>query len=177
VRGGRKAKLVGDAFEVVVDEQHRLAGWRGILAHVVHNEAHSKVVGGRLIYSAKGVADYTGVLHGGWAYAAECKSTEEDHLYKSEVTSEQQRHLDAVSSAGGQALAFLLVEFRGVLGVRLAIPWREVPWSVARSAERVVVGDCKSEWVIGECFLSRYHAGSDNRYVVGEPRKHVFPSE
>jgi hypothetical protein len=177
---GRQNKATGDAFEAWIDNQHALAGQLGILAHVVHNEAHSKVVGGQLIFTAAGVADYSGVLHGGKYVAIEAKSTADDRLARSAVTQTQQNHLTAVANAGG--LALLLVEFRSSELTRIAVPWLEVPWKVLRTAESVSKAELLVQrWAAqpDNCYLARFHHGSTNRYIVGSAttRKRIHPRE
>lgn len=181
MRGGnreqhRASTAAGAAFEALVEAHHVQAGRRGALAHVVHNQARSRVVGGKLIYEAAGIADYTGCLHGGRYLATEAKSTSKDRLPKSEITAVQQRHLDAVMTAGG--LAFLLVEFRGGFSPhRYAIPWAEVPWRTLRTAESLSEVDINPNQLVlatGPDYLVPYHAGSNTQYCLGKRR--VIPA-
>ncbi len=163
-----ESKAVGAAFEAWIETQHTIAERLGILAHVVHNQPTATFIGGRLIYTAAGVADYTGTLdRSGLTLAVEAKSTQADKLARSAVEPKQQQHLEAVARAGG--LALLLVEFRqpGVLrnAFRFAIPWLKVPWKIARTKENLYLDDLlDSEWKIrgvisdGDCYLSKFHA-------------------
>lgn len=178
---GRRSQAIGDAFESWVDGQHEGARRLGILAHVEHNQARSRVVKGRLIYTATGIADYTGVLVGGRTLAAEAKAVAGGRLPRSRIEEKQARHLDAVALAGG--LAFLLVEFHAqskftAVFTRYAVPWREVPWRIVKTAESVDVGALYDEWEVqpGTCYLSPYHAGGPP--VVGTfGRRRVLPRE
>lgn len=182
----RASTQLGEAFENWVDLQHALAGVRGALVHVTHNQAQSRVVRGRLIYSAAGVADYTGMLYGGIYLASEAKSTGKERLPKSEITPDQQDHLNAVTAGGGKA--FLLVEFRGVTTLngtllteprRYAVPWRDVPWKMLRTAESVGELDLVNWRALGHDYLQSYHPGSPNHFFVGAAakQKRIHPRE
>ena len=157
---GRTAKFVGDRFETWLDGQHEKAVLLGILAHIVHNQASSNVVEGRLIYTAQGISDYTGTLDRcGRSLAVEAKSTKTDRLVRAAIKKKQAEHLTAVANAGG--LALLLVEFRHeALPVRCAIPWLDVPWIILRSAESVDV-EAVIQWQTQRntesCYLERFH--------------------
>lgn len=183
---GREKQRVGAAFEAWLEAQHQVALQLGIVAHPVeHNQAQTRVVGGRLIYTAPGVADYTGVLtRGAVTLAVEAKSTKEDHLLRSAVSPKQQAYLSAVAVAGGVAL--LCVEFRGTRGAvvgttavviyrRFAVPWTLVPWAVKRSVESVSM-DAIAQWEIrpGTCYLERFHGRGP---VVGAVPQRVYPRE
>lgn len=165
MRGGSRAKhrqsvAHGKNFEEWVEMQHASAKRRGMLVHVVHNQAQSKVVGWRMIYTGAGVADYTGCMRDGKCLATEAKSTGKDRLAKSEITPKQQEHLTAVSNACGYA--YLLVEFRGtntLLNRRYAIPWSRVPWKVLRTAESLVEADIKPCWRLSN--VGDYLPGGD----------------
>lgn len=181
--GAQSRHEVGDAFERWLDEQHEKAGQRGALAHVVHNQAVSKVIHGRLMFEKPGVADYSGVLHGGGALAVEAKSVAPDgRLPKSRIEQKQIEHLDAVMTAGGNSLALLLVEFRvhsSTAHRRYAIPWHEVPWKVLKTAESLDERDIAVSYQIapGTDYLEKHHRGSERRYSVGTHRKRVYPVE
>ncbi len=156
---GSRAQAAGARFEEWVEAQHVLAAHLGILAHVEHNQPHAKVVGGRLIYVKQGVADYTGTLEGGRSLTVEAKSRS-GRLLRSDIEPRQAIHLEAVARAGG--LALLLVEFRDQHKIRrFAIPWREVPWEVLRSAESIGLESARGV------------AGSRRRVLPGEipPRR------
>lgn len=179
-RRGRQNKILGDDLEEWLNHQHALAGRLGVLAHVEKTQAKSKVVDGRLIYEKPGVADYIGCLEGARYLAVEAKSTDDERLPRSRVEPKQQEHLTAVALAGG--LSVLVVEFRGVENRRYALPWREVPWVVLRTAESVREADIV-KWRIdpGACYLLRWHSGGprSGSHFVGEPnaRPRVFPRE
>ncbi len=179
----RASRDIGEAFEAQVDTWHEMAGLRGALAHVVHNAPPAKFVHGRLIYEEAGVADFTGCLHAGGFLASEAKSVVPNgRLAKSRISTKQAAHLDAVTSCGGNSLAFLLVEFRGaatLLHHHYAIPWHHVPWKVVRTAESLSEEDIAEHYRVnkGEDYLAKYHAGSSARYIVGERRKRTYPSE
>lgn len=187
MRGGdssahRKSREIGEDFEDVVEKWHTMAGLRGALAHAVHNAPPSRVVHGRLIFEEAGVADYTGVLHGGGYLASEAKSVKPGgRLKKSRISSTQMLHLDAVTACGGNSLAFLLVEFRAANSIAhrwYAIPWHQVPWKIVRTAESLDERDIAAVYQVphGTDYLVRYHKGSDRRYIVGKV-KHVYPRE
>lgn len=186
---GRKSKAVGGAFEEWLNGQHTHAHALGILAHVEKTEAHSQVIHGRVEFVAPGVADFIGCLCGGKFLAAEAKSTEDDHLMRSEIKPKQAKHLDAVAAAGG--LALLLIEFRHhavrapdasyaaqVLPVyaRYSVPWLEVPWQTLRTAQSVAEASIQ-QWriAVDTCYLSKYHQGGAPVGSVG--RQRVFPRE
>lgn len=176
---GRAAKTAGDAWESWIEAQHTMAMHLGILAHEVeHNKPEARVVGGRLIYTAPGISDYSGVLtRGAVCLAVEAKSTQDDYLARAKITPQQQRYLYAVGVAGGVSL--LLVEFRrkGAPPSRYACPWALVPWQVKRSAESVVWEDLL-QWEIrldGACYLERFHARG--LAVEGAIQKRVYPRE
>jgi penicillin-binding protein-related factor A (putative recombinase) len=175
VAQGRLAKFVGDRFEEFVDTQHAMAKHYGILAHVVHNQAQSNVVSGRLIYTACGVADYTGTCEGdGRSLATEAKSCKEKRFPRNLVKPKQQEHLGIVARAGG--LAFLLLEFRNELPYkRFAVPWLEVPWVVKRSAESVSAEELAG-WMIEPqtCYLSKYRKhGQSSTPSVQQGRRYA----
>lgn len=180
---GRSAKAAGDAFEVWIETQHEIAERLGILAHIEHNEPHSRIVGGRLIYASAGVSDYTGTLEGGLSYACEAKSTSAERFPRSKIEPKQQRHLEAVARAGG--LALLLVEFRYPSTVsppeRFAVPWLKIRWQVRRTAESVGPNDLDA-WPItvkpgdGDCYLSKFHPGGP-RSSAGSLRQRRFARE
>lgn len=173
---GRANKSAGDAFEIWLNLQHREAIRRGFLACVEKSEPHTKIINGRVVYTARGVADYFGTLAAGTrstdsfsarvrpaasvldgiSFAVEAKSTADERLAHAEVKPKQAEHLDAVSRAGG--LALLLVEFRGgSVPVRCAVPWAEVPWRKLRTADSVGIAEIE-RWIItpGENYLMRF---------------------
>jgi penicillin-binding protein-related factor A (putative recombinase) len=157
IERGRLAQAVGAEGESWIDQQHEAARLLRILAHVWHNQARTDVVRGQVIYSGKGVADYTGTVAGGIALAVEHKSTGKPRLPRSEVSALQAKHLDAQVLAG--ALAFLAVEFRHEDGRKnhYVCPWQQVPWEVARTASSVVEATL-IPWKVmpGECYLTKY---------------------
>lgn len=155
----RSRQAVGGAFEVWIEIQHEKAKLLGILAHVVHNQAQTKMIKGKLEYTQRGVSDYSGVLEGGLHLSEEAKSSKSSTLPKAKISPLQQRHLDVVAHAGG--LALLLVEFRQPAPPhkRFAIPWLEVPWATKKSAESVSIEDLASWAVVPDCYLLRWHPG------------------
>lgn len=177
---GRAAQQAGDAFEGWLDGQHVRAGQLGILAHIEHNEAHSKIVNGQHIYTKPGVADYTGILEGGRYLAVEAKSTEKGRLLRNVVEPRQQEHLEVVTRAGG--LALLLIEFRREpFFARYAVPWLEVPWTKLRTAESVAAEDI-GIWIIkpDACYLQRFHPGGPKSSAGGggaRAKRRVYPTE
>lgn len=133
---GRKKQVAGALFEHWVEGQHKIALAKGLLVHVEHSEPHCKVINGRLIYTACGVADYFGTLAGGKSLAVEAKSIDSTSFPYRLIKPKQIKHLDAVANAGG--VAVLLVNFAGV---KCAMEWRQVPWKVKRSAKSIDLED------------------------------------
>ncbi len=179
--GGRAAKAAGDQFESWLEDQHTIAMYLGIVAHVEKNEPHSKIIHGRVMYTSPGIADWTGTLEGGRSLAVEQKSTKDNRLALSAVEPKQQKHLEAVARAGG--LALLVVEFRNppLVARQFAIPWLDVPWTVARTAKSVCAGDL-AKWAVlslgeGKCYLSPYHPGGPRSSTVGGGRMRRFARE
>jgi hypothetical protein len=158
---GRLSQQVGEAFESWLDGQHIYAQRFGILAHIEHNQAKTKVVRGTLMYVGKGVCDYTGVLdRTAVTFAAEAKSCKAKSFPRKQVKKKQQDHLTAVARAGG--LALLVLEFRSTtppFRERFAVPWLEVPWETKRSAESVSA-EALAKWRVlpDTCYLERFHA-------------------
>ena len=133
-------------------------------------------MGGRVIYVAKGVADYVGTLcDKGRALALEAKSTSALRLSRKVVSAKQALHLDAVSRVGG--LALLLVEFRSEGRTRhFAVPWADVPWTKLRSADSVCELDLAAWRVLsGECYLSKFCPPGTPQFVTSRGR--VYPRE
>lgn len=158
---GRAKKQAGQLFEAWLDWQHAHAIALGYLAHVQRNEPGTRMVRGKVIYTAKAGTDYSGTLAStGKSFAAEAKSIKGSRLARSLIAPQQQAHLSAVAKAGG--LALLLVEFRdGCERARFAAPWMEIPWQRLRTAESVDARALKA-WVIGaECYLERFAGGRD----------------
>lgn len=158
---GRAAQAAGESFEGWLDGQHSFALINGILAHIEHNQAKTKMIKGRLRYVAKGTCDYTGVLDRvGRTVAVEAKSTKAKSFSLKGVKKKQQDHLTATALAGG--LALLVVEFRSITQpyrARYAIPWLDVPWIIKKSAKTISPSQLE-KWkvAIGECYLEKYHA-------------------
>ncbi len=179
-QAGFRAQATGARFEGWIEMQHERAAHLGILAHVEHNQPHAKNVGGRLIYTRPGVADYTGTLEGGRSLAVEAKSRM-GRLLRSDIEPRQAIHLEAVSRAGG--LALLLVEFRDEHKThRFAIPWLEVPWETLRSAESIGFESMRAEWLAlsnpESCYLLRFHSGGAQSWGGrGVLQKRVFARE
>lgn len=152
----RIQQAAGAHFEAWVEAQHAVARNRGLLIHAEHTQAVSRVVQGRVIYSAPGVADYVLCLAGGRYAAVEAKACDGTRLYRSRIGPLQSRHLDAVARGG--ATAILLVEFSGAerMPERFAVPWLTVPWAQARSADSVLACNL-APWRIvpGSCYLER----------------------
>lgn len=162
VDAGRQAQAAGSGFEAWIERQHEKARLLGIVAHIAHNYARAEVKQGRLIFTGKGVADYTGTLdRTGKTVAAEAKSVKDSRLPYSMIDKKQADHLDAVANASG--LALLLAEFRledQILPRRYAVPWKEVPWEILRTA-RSVSWEALEKWHISpdptQCYLERFH--------------------
>ena len=176
LRVARAAQSVGAAFEAWIDAQHEAAIAMGLLGHVEHNQARAQVIGGRIVYTACGYADYTLLLPGAVYGAVEAKSTSDSALMKSEVKAKQAAHLDVVVRVGGVAL--LLVEFRHDDGPsrRYSIPWDGVPWKVKRSALSVDEADVEKFVVpVGSCYLG-LRAGAE-RLVLESKTIRRFPRE
>lgn len=159
----RFAQQVGANFESWLDGQHEMARHLGLLAHVEHTAAKARYLTGKLMHVAPGVADYVGCLGSGGYLSAEAKSTSHKRLLRSVIEPLQARHLDLVAKAGG--LALLLAEFRSDGLKRFAIPWAEVPWKIARSADGITPDDVLSWQVqVGECYLSKFVTSSGKSF-------------
>lgn len=152
----RAQQVSGARLEAWVDGQHLIARNRGLLIHAEHTQAVAKTVGGRVIYTAPGVSDYVLCLRGGHYAAVEAKACDGPRLYRSRIGPLQARHLDAVARGG--ALALLLVESRDTgLPEHFAVPWTEVVWERARTADSARV-ESFAPWRIvpGSCYLERF---------------------
>lgn len=149
----RVQQAAGARFEQWVEAQHVVARNRGLLVHAEHTQAVARVIRGKVVYAAPGVADYVLCLAGGRYAAVEAKACDGPRLYRSRIGSIQARHLDAVARGG--ALALLIVKYVGI--DYFAVPWREVPWERARSADSVSAASLAS-WRIapGSCYLKRF---------------------
>lgn len=89
---------------------------------------------------AAGGADWLLCAAGGRYVAVESKSTDAPRFYRSDLTTEQIKHLDTATAAGGAA--FLAVQFRdGPTATVFLAPWRAVPWHCARTAPSVSAAD------------------------------------
>lgn len=143
----------GARFEAWVDAQHAVARSRGLLIHAEHTQAVSRVVGKKMIYAAPGVADYVLCLRGGRYAAVEAKACDGPRLYRSRIGPLQARHLDAVARGG--ALALLIVKSED--HEYYAVPWLEVLWEQARSADSVRVASFEPWQIVpGSCYLERF---------------------
>lgn len=147
VRAGRSAKRHGDAFEAWIASYLKTAQHAGVIAwwmkihpgvrQVRRCDNASGTWRNELAWAARAAADFIALTPDGRMVAIECKSIESARLARAVIQPQQVTHLDAVAAAGG--LAFLAVEFRDEGRVTCAarqyfIPWREVPWVVARTA-------------------------------------------
>lgn len=177
----RASQTSGASFESLIERHHDRALDLGIVpCKIEHNQAYSKVVGGKLIYTKPGISDYSGIVLGWFGpktcapLGAEAKSTKKDRLPRSAVEPLQAKYLDAVARAGG--LALLLVEFRAQ-DIRTAIPWLEVPWQVLKSAESLSVADVRKEWQFSAegCYLERC-CPPERRSPPAKARR-IFPRE
>lgn len=158
---GRAARDSGADFEAFVERHHAEALRLGVLAHVAHNEPHGRMVGGRWVMVAPGVADYTGVIFPrGRVLAVEAKSRR-GRIRLGDVEPAQRRHLDAVVRGGGLAILLVrIVESTAAAEFQseYAVPWVDVPWRVVRSAESVGAEDLAT-WVIPSdrrCYLEPF---------------------
>ena len=151
----RVQQVAGARFEQWVEAQLLVARSRGLLVHAEHTQAVARVIRGKVVYAAPGVADYVLCLRDGRYAAVEAKACDGPRLYRSRIGPLQARHLDAVARGG--ALALLIVEFSGAAIERFAVPWIDVPWARARSADSASVADLVS-WRIapGSCYLERF---------------------
>jgi len=151
----RVQQASGARFEAWIDAQHAVARNRGLLVHAEHTQAVARVIQGRVVYAAPGVADYVLCLAGGHYAAVEAKACDGLRLYRHRIAPLQARHLDTVARGG--ALALLLVAFRDPAPDYFAVPWLEVPWEKARSADNVCAVALAS-WRIapGSCYLDHF---------------------
>lgn len=155
VAGGHAARDAGASFEAWLAAQHRLADATGLayVRHVGPPVAFTGAGGRELKIVGTGPADFQGVMRGGRALAIEAKSRE-GRLARAEIPPHQQRDLLRVASLGGMAL--LVVELREHQLVA-AVPWTQVPWRVARTAE-AVGADELAPWRVdsSRCYLERF---------------------
>jgi len=154
VAGGHAARDAGAAFEAWLTSQHAAVHLAGLayVRHVGPPVAFTGAGGRELRIVGHGPADFQGVLRGGRALALEAKSRP-SRLARAEIPQHQQDDLERVAALGGVAL--LVVELREHQLVA-AVPWGEVPWVVARSAEAVGVEQLRP-WAVGQgLYLSRW---------------------
>jgi len=165
-RAGRAAKRHGDALEAWMRAQLaaavlalRLVWWTKIEAPVAHKRVREgDGWGWKLVWGAKASADFVGCAVDGRCLAIECKSTEDGRLPRADIQPQQAAQLDAVADAGGVSL--LAVEFRhpgrDAWGARqYLIPWRRVPWTIARSAMGLDEADAAPWRVAGGALFDR----------------------
>jgi hypothetical protein len=176
---GRAAQQHGASLEAWAERQHAEGMRLGLLAHIEHNQAQARMVDGRLMYTSKGVADYTGTLCDGFgrSLAVECKSTEKSYLSKSAVSGLQQRHLDAVALAGGVSILLVELQVKGRFR-RHALRWTAAPWKVKRTVESVSAEDIELFIVpVDEpCYL-RWFSDDTHAKPGAFGRRHVFPRD
>lgn len=155
VAAGHVARDAGAAFEAWLAAQHQAASVAGLayVRHVGPPVAHTGAGGRELKIVGTGPADFQGVMCGGRALAIEAKSRE-GRLARAEIPEHQQRDLARVAALGGVAL--LVVELREHQLVA-AVPWRDVPWKVARTAEAVGAAEL-GPWRVdaSRCYLERF---------------------
>jgi len=146
---GRKAKRRGEALETWVRGllisallALVIAHWMQIWPEAKHKRAPDGRGGWRfeLRWGARAHADFAGTTADGRSFAIECKTVEGARLPRARIAAQQVKHLDAVARAGGVAL--LALEFRDEgpvvsVGRQYLVPWGQVPWVVARSAQAV----------------------------------------
>lgn len=149
----RVQQASGARFEAWVDAQHVVARNRGLLVHAEHTQAVARVIHGKVVYTAPGVADYVLCLAGGRYAAVEAKACDGPRLYRSRIGPLQARHLDAVARGG--ALALLVVKSEA--SDYYAVPWSDVSWEQARSADSLKV-ESLAQWKTfpGTCYLERF---------------------
>ncbi len=140
---GHASREAGKQFEQRVQNALVAATQAGLLLWWTHQQPIVTMHGKRIGQSG---ADFALITRGGIAGAVECKSVRGLRLMREAIQPEQARHLNAVSKGGG--LALLAAEFRceetGIVSAHL-IPWKEVPWAVARTAESVT-RDALARW-------------------------------
>jgi uncharacterized membrane protein len=133
---GQRAKQAGDAFEKLVENQLTVLRQIGMVAFWTHTGPTFLRRGKFFAPIAAGVADYSGFFCGGLAFALEAKSTKKGRYPRSDISPQQQAHLDACARAKG--LALLALQFRDEqagLMREFLVPWADAPWERARSAE------------------------------------------
>lgn len=144
---GHRARGAGAGFETYLARfiwSPMLA--RGLLLRADKTDPPMRPIGDAargviFVPAGAGAADYVLLLPGGRYAVVEAKSTDDNRLYRDELTAEQIRHLDTAVNAGGAA--FLAVLFRPPTPTAYLVPWQSVPWSTARTAPSIEPGDLK----------------------------------
>ena len=154
--GGAIARNAGRAFEKLIKSHHDVAVLEGLLAFVFHVDPPVIPAKDRAIFLGPSGADFSGVVWNGLAFTAETKSTKDPHFQRSRISKLQLAHLDATARAGG--VAVLVIEFRQEREAlwtyrRYAIPWRMVPWRIARTEARISPADLGAWEILGSCYL------------------------
>lgn len=142
-RGGRRAQRAGAGLEAWVAALLASAQAAGVVSHWNRVEVPTVAVRVQTVRGWEWYREFGDDAHADFAaigaaplrqsIAIECKSVEGARLLRSDVLPQQVLHLDAA------AVALLVVEFRDEGPVcraarQYCVPWRLVPWKVARSA-------------------------------------------
>lgn len=150
-RRGSENQAAGKLLEQRVQAQLVLGVARGLVAWWHHTQPTWRKLGDRFLPVAAGVADFTGQLVGGLAFALEVKSYAGTDLryLRSGISDAQQAHLEACTRGGG--LGLLVVQFRAAVGWPVfGVPWQLAPWAVARSAPSLAAVDlANAGWLLG----------------------------
>lgn len=158
---GRRAQRVGAALERWVEQlltsaetEHHLIEWWIKVEPKVKYQAVPEGARWRweLRWAGRAAADYTAILAGtGKPLVIECKTVNGDDFKHSELAEQQLKHLEAAARVGGVAL--LCVEF--AVTRQYLIPWRQVPWQMARKALHLYEAPCARWRVRGGEVLER----------------------
>lgn len=142
-RGGRRAQRAGAELEAWVAGLLSSAQAAGVVSHWHRVEVPTVAVRVQTTQGWQWFREFADDAHADFeaigaaparqSIVVECKSVEGARLLRSDVLPQQVMHLDAA------AVSLLVVEFRDEGAVcraarQYCVPWRLVPWKVARSA-------------------------------------------
>jgi len=169
---GNFSRDVGATFEQAIANRLLVLRQQNIVARFQHNTPTWRKRGSFYHPTVPSGADFSGVLWGGLAFAAECKSTGVDKdtkrlkefVREDRIPQTQLDDLELTARAGG--LSVLVLQFRPDLAPWsiFVVPWLEVPWRLRKvyssvSAEALEPWRAKEEHVLFEHHLIRSEKG------------------